>query len=78
VIAVAVAALVLAVAAVAVVALASAGSRRESRRYLPVQASGLLARVARRILGLHVRRPSAHARDVPELRRQPSGAAERR
>jgi hypothetical protein len=71
-------AVVLAVAAVAVMVLATAGARSEPARWLPTQATGLLGRVARRILGLHVRRPSAHARDVPELRRPPSGAGEGR
>ncbi len=69
-------ALVLAVAALAVLVLAGAGARREPDRWLPVQAPGPLARLARRILGLHVRKPSAH---VPEQRRsEPAGAGERR
>ncbi len=68
-------ALVLAVAALAVLVLAGAGAHREPDRWLPVQAPGPLARLARRILGLHVRKPT----QVPEQRRsEPAGAGERR
>ncbi len=69
------AALILAVAAAVVVLVAATGARREPDRRLPVRATCPRARLARRILGLHVRRPSA---DVPELRRQSVGVAERR
>jgi len=69
-------ALVLAVAALALLVLARIGARREPDRWLPVQAPGPLARLARRILGLHVRKPPAH---VPGQRRgEPAGTGERR
>ncbi len=71
-----IAALILAVAFLAILALAAVGPHREPDRWLPVQAAGLLARLARRILGLHVRKPSPH---VPEQRpRETAGAGERR
>jgi len=63
------AALVLALAAVAFVLLATIGASREPGCVLPVRAHGRLTRLARRILGLYIRRPSA---DVPELRREAS------
>ena len=70
------AALILAVAALAILVLAAAGPHREPDRWLPVQAAGPLALLARRILGLHVRKPPAH---VPGQRRsEPAGTGERR
>ncbi len=69
------AALILAVAATVAVLVAATGARREPDRWLPAKAPGPRARLARRILGLHVRRPPT---DVPESRRQPAGATERR
>lgn len=66
--------LIIAAAAVAIVVLASVGARREPRGSLPAQAPAPLAGLARRILGLHVRRPCA---DIPapgrttDVRRRP-------
>lgn len=62
-------ALVLAAAVVALAVLPAVGGRREPDGWLSVQAPGPLARLARRSLGLHVRRPPA---DVPQIRREPT------
>ncbi len=60
----AIAALILAVIALAIVVVATVGVHREYQAdWLPVLPPGPLTGLARRILGLHVRRPSA---DVPK------------
>lgn len=59
-------ALVLVGAVVALAVLPAVGGRREPDGWLSVQAPGPLARLARRSLGLHVRRATA---DVPQSRR---------
>ncbi len=70
------AALIVAVLALAVVALATVGSRCEDRAgSLPTRPRGLLALIARRILRLHIRRPSP---DVPEPQRGEPAGAERK
>ncbi len=75
----AIAAMILAGVALAIVALATAGARREPEGWLSVQAPGPLTGLARRMLGLHVRRASTDVPepDAPETQRdKPASAAQ--
>jgi len=69
-------ALILAALTLAILVLAGVGARRENPGgWVPIHAPNTLAGLARRVLGLYVRRPS---RDVPEPQRKPARTGEPR